>query len=102
MLARDLSGYLYARSTGHFASLMALINRGCLRAIRSGHERLDEDLMNRVKNDAAAEKSRKEFEPRSRPACSAPARPPILKAAGSRHDAVDRRTDSPLGFPSSG
>ncbi|MEV6671077.1 ATP-binding protein [Streptomyces sp. NPDC051162] len=62
MLARDLSDYLYARSTGHFASLMALINRGCLRAIRSGHERLDEDLMNRVKNDAAAEESRKELE----------------------------------------
>lgn len=62
MLARDLSDYLFARSTGHFASLMALINRGCLRAIRSGHERLDEDLMNQVKNDAAAEAARKELE----------------------------------------
>lgn len=62
MLARDLSDYLYARSTGHFASLMALLNRGCLRAIRSGHERLDEDLMNQVKNDAAAEAARKELE----------------------------------------
>ncbi|MER7468643.1 ATP-binding protein [Streptomyces sp. NPDC097981] len=62
MLAEDLSDYLFARSTGHFASLMALINRGCLRAIRSGHERLDEELMNRVKNDAAAEAARKELE----------------------------------------
>lgn len=62
MLARDLSDYLYARSTGHFASLMALINRGCLRAIRSGHERLDKDLMDQVKNDVAAEESRKELE----------------------------------------
>ncbi|MFJ1551585.1 AAA family ATPase [Streptomyces sp. NPDC088246] len=62
MLARDLSDYLYARSTGHFASLMALINRGCLRAIRSGRERLDEELMNQVKNDAAAEEARKELE----------------------------------------
>ncbi|MFF8995607.1 ATP-binding protein [Streptomyces sp. NPDC014983] len=62
MLARDLSDYLYARSTGHFASLMALINRGCLRAIRSGRERLDEDLMNQVNNDAAAEAARKELE----------------------------------------
>ncbi|MDL2075828.1 AAA family ATPase [Streptomyces sp. GXMU-J15] len=62
MLARDLSDYLYARSTGHFASLMALINRGCLRAIRSGHERLDGELMNQVKNDAAAEAARKELE----------------------------------------
>ncbi|EDY51754.1 AAA family ATPase [Streptomyces clavuligerus] len=62
MLADDLSDYLYARSTGHFASLMALINRGCLRAIRSGHERLDIDLMNQVKNDAAAEGARTELE----------------------------------------
>ncbi|WP_256639427.1 ATP-binding protein [Streptomyces murinus] len=62
MIAEDLSDYLYARSTGHFASLMALINRGCLRAVRSGHERLDEDLMNQVKNDVAAEESRKELE----------------------------------------
>ncbi len=62
MLARDLSDYLYARSTGHFASLMALINRGCLRAIRSGRERLDMDLMNQVKNDAAAEEARKELQ----------------------------------------
>ncbi|MEU1305916.1 ATP-binding protein [Streptomyces shenzhenensis] len=62
MLARDLSDYLYARSTGHFASLMALINRGCLRAIRSSRERLDEELMNQVKNDAAAEEARKELE----------------------------------------
>ncbi|GAB3171077.1 hypothetical protein GCM10027162_11990 [Streptomyces incanus] len=62
MLARDLSDYIYARSTGHFASLMALINRGCLRAIRSGHERLDKDLMDQVKNDVAAEESRKELE----------------------------------------
>ncbi|MET7638644.1 AAA family ATPase [Streptomyces sp. NPDC005438] len=62
MLARDLSDYLFARSTGHFASLMALINRGCLRAIRSGHERLDTDLMDQVKNDAAAEAARKELE----------------------------------------
>ncbi|MET7702721.1 ATP-binding protein [Streptomyces sp. NPDC005485] len=62
MLAEDLSDYLYARSTGHFASLMSLINRGCLRAMRRGHERLDEDLMNQVKNDAAAEEARLELE----------------------------------------
>ncbi|MFF7337358.1 AAA family ATPase [Streptomyces sp. NPDC008163] len=62
MLAEDLSDYLFARSTGHFASLMSLINRGCLRAIRGGHERLDKELMNQVKNDAAAEEARKELE----------------------------------------
>ncbi|MFC1408801.1 TniQ family protein [Streptacidiphilus sp. N1-12] len=58
MLADDLSDYLYARSTGHFASLMALVNRGSLRAIRKGVERLDEALMDRVRNDAAAEDAR--------------------------------------------
>ncbi|MEU5031690.1 hypothetical protein [Streptomyces milbemycinicus] len=33
-----------------------------LRAIRNGHEPLDADLMNQVKNDAAAEEARKELE----------------------------------------
>ncbi|MGW4377483.1 hypothetical protein ACWEJ7_27940 [Streptomyces albidoflavus] len=36
MLADDLSDYLYARSTGHFASLMTLISRGCRRAVENG------------------------------------------------------------------
>ncbi|MCQ8769694.1 AAA family ATPase [Streptomyces telluris] len=62
MLAEDLSDYLFARSTGHFASLMSLINRGCLRAIRRGHERLGRELMDQVKNDAAAEAARRELE----------------------------------------
>nr|BEK65014.1 AAA family ATPase [Kitasatospora purpeofusca] len=61
MLANDLADYLLARSSGHFASLMALINRGCYRAIRTGAERLDVELMNSVKNDAAAEEARVEL-----------------------------------------
>jgi hypothetical protein len=61
IIADDLSDYLYARSTGHFASLMVLINRGCLRAIRTGAERLDVALMQSVKNDAAAEADRLEM-----------------------------------------
>ncbi len=61
MLADDLPDYLFARSTGHFASLMALISRGCLRAIRTGTERLDSTLMDQVKNDAAAEADRREL-----------------------------------------
>ncbi len=32
MIAGDLAEYLFARSTGHFASLMSLISRGCYRA----------------------------------------------------------------------
>jgi AAA domain len=62
MLADELSDYLFARSTGHIGSLMTLINRGCQRAIRTGAERLDQELMDRVKNDAAAEKGRRELE----------------------------------------
>jgi len=62
MIADDLSDYLFARSTGHIGSLMALINRGCQRAIRTGAERLDRDLMNKVKNDSGAEQARMELE----------------------------------------
>ncbi|MFE2744190.1 ATP-binding protein [Streptomyces scopuliridis] len=58
MIADELSDELFARSTGHFASLMALIARGCERAIKDGEERLTVDVLNRVKNDAAAEKAR--------------------------------------------
>lgn len=61
MLADDLCDYLYARSTGHFASLMTLIARGCLRAMRTGVERLTQELMDQVSNDAAAEEARKEL-----------------------------------------
>lgn len=61
MLADDLADELYARSSGHFASLMALINRGCYRAIKNGRERLDVKLMDKVKNDAAAEEARLEL-----------------------------------------
>ncbi|MFE1728769.1 ATP-binding protein [Streptomyces bacillaris] len=62
MIADDLSDYLFARSTGHIGSLMTLINRGCQRAVRTGVERLDEDLLSGVKNDAASEKARRELE----------------------------------------
>jgi hypothetical protein len=40
MVANDLADYLFARSTGHFASLMTLITRGCRRAVRTGAEKL--------------------------------------------------------------
>ncbi|MFY9775949.1 MAG: AAA family ATPase [Trebonia sp.] len=62
MLADELSDYLFARSTGHIASLMTLVNRGCQRAVRTGAERLDRELIDRVKNDVAAEKGRRELE----------------------------------------
>jgi len=62
MLADHLSDYLFARSTGHIGSLMTLINRGCQRAVRTGAERLDTELLNRVRGDAAAEKARQELQ----------------------------------------
>lgn len=62
MIADDLSDYLFARSTGHIGSLMTIINRGCQRAVRTGAERLDAELLDKVKNDAASEKGRLELE----------------------------------------
>lgn len=61
MVADELSDYLFARSSGHFASLMTLITRGCRRAIRTGTERLTTDLLDQVRNDAAAEAARHEL-----------------------------------------
>ncbi|MEU6118261.1 AAA family ATPase [Streptomyces sp. NPDC047117] len=62
MIADELSDYLFARSTGHIGSLMTLINRGCQRAVRTGAERLDARLLDKVKNDAAAEQGRTELQ----------------------------------------
>jgi hypothetical protein len=61
MVADELADYLFARSTGHFASLMTLVTRGCRRAIRTGTERLTRDLLDQVRNDAAAGSARQEL-----------------------------------------
>ena len=61
MLADRLGDYLYARSTGHFASLMTLISRGCWRAIHTGTEQLTVELLDQVRNDEAAEQARQEL-----------------------------------------
>ncbi|MEU4360354.1 ATP-binding protein [Promicromonospora sp. NPDC023987] len=58
MLSEDLSDYLFARSSGHFASLMSLIGRGCYRAIKTGTETLTVDLLDAVRIDQAAETAR--------------------------------------------
>jgi len=83
MVADDLADYLFARSTGHFASLMTLITRGCRRAIRTGAERLTRDLLDHIRNDAAAEAARQELQAafdagqlRARPAA-------VTRAAGT-------------------
>ncbi|MDT3444500.1 hypothetical protein [Pseudofrankia sp. BMG5.37] len=78
-VAQDLSDYLFARSSGHFASLMSLIARGCYRAVKTGAETLTASLLDAVRIDEAAEKARRELHAalgagrlRSRPAASAP------------------------------
>lgn len=60
MLAEELPDYLFERTTGNILSLMTLINRGCLRAVRDGSERLTKALLQRVKIDFAAEHARDE------------------------------------------
>jgi hypothetical protein len=59
VLAEDLSDYLFARSTGHFASLMSLLSRGCYRAVKTGTEHLSVALLDQVRIDEAAEKARR-------------------------------------------
>lgn len=61
MIADELSDVLFARSSGHFASLMTLIKRGCTKAIESGEERLTGEILAMVKNDVAAERNRLEL-----------------------------------------
>lgn len=62
MLADDLAGYLFARTTGHIGSLMTLVNRGAQRAIRRGGETLTEELLDTVKIDEAAEQARAQIQ----------------------------------------
>lgn len=61
MLAEDLSDYLFIRSTGHIGSLMELIRRGCVKAIRSGAETLTQNVFDSIRIDSAAEKARQEL-----------------------------------------
>ena len=74
MIARDLADYLFARSSGHFASLMSLISRGCYRAARTGAESLTADLLDAVRIDQAAEDARSQLQ--SAAPARAPRRPP--------------------------
>lgn len=61
MVATDLADYLFARSSGHFASLMSLISRGCYRAIKTRAEALSVELLDAVRIDEAAETARGEL-----------------------------------------
>jgi hypothetical protein len=61
MLADDLSDYLWERSSGRMGSLMPLIARGCNRAVRSGAEVLNQELLEQVPADEAAAQNRAEL-----------------------------------------
>ena len=58
----DLSRYLFARSTGNIGSLMDLIRRGASRAIRTGREVIDRELLDDIRIDEGAETERRELE----------------------------------------
>ena len=62
MIAQDLADYLFTRSSGHFASLMSLISRGCYRAARTGAESLTTGLLDAVRIDQAAEDARSQLQ----------------------------------------
>jgi hypothetical protein len=57
----DLSGYLFERSSGRIGPLTTLINRACQRAVRTGVERIDRELLDKVRTDAASEQQRPEM-----------------------------------------
>jgi hypothetical protein len=50
-----LSDYVFERTGGYMSSVAALIRDGAARAIERGVERLDEDLLDDVRLDSAAE-----------------------------------------------
>ena len=56
-----LSDYLWERSTGRIGPLTTLINRGCQRAVRTGTEFIDQELLERIPLDAASESRRTEI-----------------------------------------
>ena len=93
MLADQLADYLYARSTGHFASLMTLITRGCRHAIQTGAERLTPELLDLVHNDQAARALAKSSRPRSSEVCSRHASPVASRRRRRREPARRRRAD---------
>jgi hypothetical protein len=91
MVADDLADYLFARSTGALRLADDADHPRLPRAIRTGTEQLTRDLLDQVRNDAAAEAARQELlaafdagKLRARPATAGPrsAVPSAMAAAG--------------------
>ncbi len=55
-----LSDILFERSTGRIGSLTTLVSRVCQRAVRTGAEYIDPELLAQIPGDAAAEQQRAE------------------------------------------
>jgi hypothetical protein len=55
-----LSDVLFERSTGRIGSLTTLVSRACQRAVRTGAEYIDRELLAQIPGDAAAEQQRAE------------------------------------------
>lgn len=61
-MIRDLSTYIFMRTGGNIGSLMDLIRRGTSRAIRTGREKLDRELLEGIRLDEGAESGREDRE----------------------------------------
>jgi hypothetical protein len=57
----DLSDKLWERSSGRIGPLTTVINRACQRAVLTGAECIDEELLEKVQTDAASEQQRPEM-----------------------------------------
>jgi hypothetical protein len=67
MLIRQ-SNLLFERSSGRIGPLTTLINRACQRAVRTGAEFIDQELLERVPMDAASDHQRPEMRAKTRTA----------------------------------
>jgi hypothetical protein len=54
--------YLFTRTGGHIGSLMTLVNRGAVKAIRAGGEAITQQLLDTIPIDETAEKARRRNE----------------------------------------
>ena len=56
-----LADYLFERTSGHIGSFITLITRGCVKAIRTGEEKLTASLLDGVRIDEASEQARRQL-----------------------------------------
>ena len=56
-----LADYLFERTSGHIGSFITLITRGCVKAIRTGEEKLTAPLLDSVRIDEASEQARRQL-----------------------------------------